>query len=862
MKRVFFFNFFMGVFAYPSFGYDWSTNPGTGIVEMKRRIEMLRRMFLGCATLLLTLFAVVAADYSGGEGTAEEPYLIGSVADWQTLMDTPNHWNCHFRLIEDLNLQGVVLTPIGRDDIQSFTGFFDGNHHTLHNVTMTTTDSDEYACALFSWVDSGACIENLRLEGVTMSGFTGVAGLAGQAYGRIENCYVQGNLTGNLWVGGLVGYAYDATLLFCETDVTITGIMGGPLGLWTPDYLGGLAGELYESVANSCSSVATITSDYDSSSVGGLIGYAYNSYTAGCDADGNVSGKEEIGGLIGCILYGSVWDCQAATVVQGRSGTGGLIGSLKDSLLVRNCHAAGAVTGAGSTGGLIGQTENSYVFESTAEGHVIGTSNTGGLIGQAVITTLSGCIATGSVEGTYRLGGLAGSTRYGIVEHCTATGTVTGIEDDIGGLIGNVSSTPVTDCCAEGNVTGGYRVGGLIGWADNTMYAKEISSCTATGDVTGLHNEGCIGGLIGRCEYYAVISCSAESVITAASCDHVGGLIGYGGGDVTDCQACVSITGRHYAAGLIGWLYSGSIINCHAVATVQSAGSSTINGLAGLIAYAGENILIRNCTAIGSVFNPIANAVGGLVGALDGGIIDRCYAHVTVTGYSMVGGFVGRSSGAIHRCSATGSVFGVLEAGGFAGLANNNTMSDCYASGEVGSSNSEGPVRDAGGFVGRQNGSSCAERCYATGRVTGSEGRIGGFCARFEDAALVESSFWDTQTSGLDVSAAGTGLSTAEMQIHFTFTDAGWDFVGEDINGVNEIWRMCADGVSYPRLSWEVGQFGDYACPDGVGLDDLEALAMGWLTDDSSPDFNYACDGSGDGVIDHQAMGILSRYWE
>ncbi len=44
------------------------------------------------------------------------------------------------------------------------------------------------------------------------------------------------------------------------------------------------------------------------------------------------------------------------------------------------------------------------------------------------------------------------------------------------------------------------------------------------------------------------------------------------------------------------------------------------------------------------------------------------------------------------------------------------------------------------------------------------------------------------------------------MKTQATFTDYTWDFLGEDTNGENEIWRMCVDGVEYPRLSWGVFQ--------------------------------------------------------
>ncbi len=45
------------------------------------------------------------------------------------------------------------------------------------------------------------------------------------------------------------------------------------------------------------------------------------------------------------------------------------------------------------------------------------------------------------------------------------------------------------------------------------------------------------------------------------------------------------------------------------------------------------------------------------------------------------------------------------------------------------------------------------------------------------------------------------GESTANMQMAGTFTDAGWDFVGEIVNGANDIWTILEG--DYPRLWWE-----------------------------------------------------------
>jgi hypothetical protein len=40
------------------------------------------------------------------------------------------------------------------------------------------------------------------------------------------------------------------------------------------------------------------------------------------------------------------------------------------------------------------------------------------------------------------------------------------------------------------------------------------------------------------------------------------------------------------------------------------------------------------------------------------------------------------------------------------------------------------------------------------------------------------------------------------MKMQVTFTNAGWDFVGETANGNDDIWRIL-EGLDYPRLRWE-----------------------------------------------------------
>jgi hypothetical protein len=149
---------------------------------------------------------------------------------------------------------------------------------------------------------------------------------------------------------------------------------------------------------------------------------------------------------------------------------------------------------------------------------------------------------------------------------------------------------------------------------------------------------------------------------------------------------------------------------------------------------------------------------------------------------------------------------------------------------------------------------------------------VGGFIgqkAEYEFEPFI-SCYWDAEISGIADPEEGSpdtdgliGLPTAQMQTLSTFIDAGWDFVSEVENGNNDNWRMCVDGVDYPRLSWEFSKYGDFACPDGVGIDDLESLAINWLTATSIDEatFNYACDANGDEQINLEDYGVLAENW-
>jgi hypothetical protein len=249
-----------------------------------------------------------AGTYSGGAGTAENPYAIGSVADWRELTAATADWNGVFVLTADIDLAGVALTPVGTDAVR-FGGVFDGKGHIVGNATIHLPDSD--FVGLFGGLGPGSKIVNLGLENVTIQGRTFVGGLAGfhGASGSIATCYATGSVQGTGDIGGLVG-SNNGSVTDCYATASVAGI----------HVVGGLVGSHSGSV-DSCYSMGLVSGA--ASDIGGLVG----------SNDGSIQA--------------SFWDIQTSGRTTSAGGTG------KTTLEMR---ARSTFTGAGWD--FVGETAN------------------------------------------------------------------------------------------------------------------------------------------------------------------------------------------------------------------------------------------------------------------------------------------------------------------------------------------------------------------------------------------------------------------------------------------------------------------------------------------------------------------------
>jgi len=218
--------------------------------------------------------------------------------------------------------------------------------------------------------------------------------------------------------------------------------------------------------------------------------------------------------------------------------------------------------------------------------------------------------------------------------------------------------------------------------------------------------------------------------------------------------------------------------------------NNTLEGTPFTGVFDGNGYRVFNLTISGDSYLGMFGRVTSKAEIKGIGIVD---ANIVGSG-DYVGGLVGLNEyGEVTRCFSTGKVVGGVGVGGLIGF---NNYGGRIINGYNISAVSGG--KDVGGLVGLNYGD--VIRCHSVGVVDAVGGLgIGGLVGY---GGTVTESFWDIETSGQFASKGGTGKTTAEMQTAVTFLKAGWDFVDETGNGVEDIWWI-DEGIDYPRLTWE-----------------------------------------------------------
>ncbi len=757
-------------------------------------------------TIIIVLTIVLCgpfakAQYGGGTGGPNDPYLIYTAEQMNAIGAEPNDWDKHFLLCADLDLSAYTRTEfnlIGNDQ-RPFQGVFDGNHHVISNFTYDVADSNQIG--LFGCVeDPNAEIRNLGLANskIYASESLGVGSLVGHLRsGTISGCYITGGeITGYALVGGLIGRS---------------------------------EGQIVESQTQSI----------------------------------RIRGEQNIGGLVG-LNEGRVRACRASGAVKGGGNIGGLVGASAemfpgDRLVFRSslcgelfdCHFTGSVIGQGSVGGLVGYS-TSHLTQCHADGIVQGNNvDVGGLVGEHDYGTLGTCYSTASVFGETCSGGLIGWIAGGSVVNCYATGNVLG-DEYCGGLVGYCSAD-LTNTYASGRVIGSTYTGGLSGnyWADEKESFWDIQSSgqqerqfeAGLGKTTAQMQT--IGTFLtwGESDNAGVWTIDeGKGYPRLAWENRPGAVIGaavfsdlFDGSGTQDDPYLVRTPGQLYLIGRFPdqWdkhyemtadidlaAFANDVF--HIIGTSSNPFSGTFDGdyhtisnmilidlssdsdYIGLFGYvSGPQAEIRNvglcnphidAREISHYANP---ATGALVAYFAGRTITNCHVDGgLILGTGQVGGLVGYLVDAnMTECHSTATVLGYDTFGGLVGcVQEGGLVENCYATGNVLG------YEIAGGLIGLSRGT--VRNCYATGTIAGTIATGGLLLGSGE----VIASFWNVQTTVQDrTNGSEIGLTTAELQKAETFLAAGWDFVDETANGTEDIWWIL-EGQDYPRLRWEMNR--------------------------------------------------------
>ena len=378
-------------------------------------------------------------------------------ADTPIITDGCNYNNtgrCRgYELDQDLDLAGEMnWQPIGSRDAR-FAAIFDGNNHTISNLSITTTST---SVGLFAYTAENSTITNVGLLSVNVSGGEHVGSLVGTNGGAISNSYARGTVsaTGSN-AGGFIG---------TNSGVISNSYARGTVSA-TGSNAGGFIGTNSGAISNSYAESEVTGGTEGGRNTGGFIGtnggtitdsYAIGNVTGGAVPSTSLGGISSSGGFIG-LNSGAVrnsyatGDVTVATTQTTIQGVGGFIGFIqqRNSSNIINSYATGDVTvaGMGIAGGFIGfidEQNSGNIRNSYATGDVsVGSGGRAGgfiaYIGQSSSGTIRNTYASGDVSGGAEVGGFIGiiaSSGNGEISNSYARGRVSG-SGDVGGFIGS-----------------------------------------------------------------------------------------------------------------------------------------------------------------------------------------------------------------------------------------------------------------------------------------------------------------------------------------------------------------------------------------------------------------------------------------
>ncbi len=476
---------------------------------------------------------------------------------------------------------GAGFAPIGgngEDWNIKFIGTFDGLGHTITGLTINRPTASYLG--LLGIVGTGGAVRNVGVVGGAVSGNRYVGGLVGwNPGGTISNAYATGNINGNdMFVGGLVGYNGSSGTI---SNAYATGLVSGHR------FVGGLVGWNDRGSVSNAYATGNVSGDYY---VGGLAGWNEGS-VSNAYATGNVIGGVDAGGLVGKnngTIAAGYWDTETtgqSAACGYNSGTCSATGLTTAQALVQSNYSdlnftdtwfmvggstrpflrseyATTITNTHQLQLMAMDLTASYTlgreidfgatFTDSSRADMWATSTSGGTITGAGFAPIGGNGEDWNIKFIGTFDGL-GHTITGLTINRPTTINI--------GLFGNVGTGGAVRNVGlvNGSITGDWRTGGLVGFN-----VGAITSAYATGNING---DLYVGGLVGYNSRSGTISNAYATGLVSGS-NGVGGLAGGNDGSVSNAYATGNVSGNYYVGGLVGWNW-GTVSNAYATGNVN-----------------------------------------------------------------------------------------------------------------------------------------------------------------------------------------------------------------------------------------------------------------------------------------------------
>ncbi len=690
-------------------------------------------------TMLSNKFKVVIrGSFTGGDGSSDNPYQVDSVSSLSLVRE---HLDAHFIQTADIDLgvnpwnMGEGWEPIGTSESQ-FQGVYDGNGFVIEGLTVNRPRADNQS--LFGEIVEDATIRNLGLLNIDITGKDYTAGIAGKLgrSSRVERSFVTGSITGHSFVGAVAGYAYSgSTIRDCYSSAEINVISNDQRAL-----AGGIVAYAYWGIIERCYAVGDLYTAVTMNNTGAVVGH---------HRDSNLSS-----------LY---WNSDTVNIDGGVGNDDRFPGSSTNELIRQDTYQGFDFEGAWSI-----QEDLSYAYLSWQEEP--GEHNRP-ILPPRNLTAVTG---TGVVNLSWQLPSeeLFLSDGYFVYREGVR------LNDE------PVAELEYVDETVDSWQSYSYYV--------TTYFDGQESVPSNAADVFVYEFAGGIGSAD---EPYKVATARQLTALIYAKNAHFKQVSDidleewYSGDGGRNRWEPIGTMQQPFRGSFNGNYYTIRNLHLH-----RTTGLVYVNGLFGYT----EDAELSNIGLIGVNIEAISES-GGIVGRANNTLITDCYVDgrisVTGTGGAIAGQLQNNSS--VVSCYASGTIranHSSSIAGGLVGINNSSKIKDSFSAVRV-----IGNYSYSAGLAAVSNDGNVIN-CFAYGLVTSTNANpeySGGLLAR-NDGCEVVNSYWDTETSGQDISAGGEGRTTEQMTYPYdenTYVD--WDFIN--------VWKQDDGGrmnSGYPYLKW------------------------------------------------------------